>query len=53
MKFYILIHKAEVVIKEKFYTERFNLKKLNEMEGKEQYQVKILNSLIDLEQCKM
>jgi hypothetical protein len=53
MKFYILIHNVEVVIKQQFCTERFKIKNLNEIEGKEQYQVKILNSFIDLERCKM
>jgi hypothetical protein len=32
-----------------FHTERFNLKKLNEVEGKEQYCVKVLNRFAALE----
>jgi hypothetical protein len=32
-----------------FHTERFNLKKLNEVEGKEQYCVEISNRFKDLE----
>jgi hypothetical protein len=31
------------------HTERFNLKKLNEVEGKEQYRVEISNRLVALE----
>jgi hypothetical protein len=31
--------------KQKFDVERYNLKKLNEVEGKEQYQVKVSNRL--------
>jgi hypothetical protein len=34
---------------QKFDMERFNLKKLNKAEGKEQYQVKISNRFIALE----
>jgi hypothetical protein len=33
----------------RFHTERFNLKKLNEAKGKEQYRVEVLNRFADLE----
>jgi hypothetical protein len=33
----------------RFHTERFNLKKLNEVEGKEQYRVEISNRFAALE----
>jgi hypothetical protein len=33
----------------KFHTERFNLKKLNEAEGKEKYRVEVSNRLVALE----
>jgi hypothetical protein len=34
---------------QRFHLERFNLKKLNEVEGKEQYHVEVSNRLASLE----
>jgi hypothetical protein len=33
----------------RFHTERFNLKKLNEVEGKEQYHVEVSNRFVVME----
>jgi hypothetical protein len=33
----------------RFYVERFSLRKLNEIEAKEQYRVEVLNTLVALE----
>jgi hypothetical protein len=34
---------------QRFYTERFNLKKLNDVEGKEQFRVEVSNGIAALE----
>jgi hypothetical protein len=34
---------------QRFHTERFNLKKINEVEGKEQYHVEVSNRFVALE----